>query len=309
MADREPEARIRGGVAAAQAHDSAHKHVAGGAVYIDDMPEPPGLLHLYIGQSPHAHARVDAMDLAAVRAAPGVVDVLTAADIPGENTIGAVVHDEPLLAAGEVMYAGQPVFVVAAESRAQAIAAAKLARVDYTPLEALLTIADARRAGSRIEDCQHMARGDAPAALERAPHRLKGRLEVGGQDHFYLEGQIALAIPQEDSDVQIWSSTQHPSEVQTLVAGLLGIPAHAVTVEVRRMGGAFGGKETQAAIFAGMAALVASRTRRPAKLRLDRDDDMIITGKRHAFEIDYDVGFDDGGRILAADLALASRCG
>ena len=309
MADSEAEARIRGGVADPTPHDSAHKHVAGSAIYIDDMSEPPGLLHLFIGHSPYAHARIDAIDLTAVCAAPGVVDVLTAADIPGENNVGAVVHDEPLLAAGEVMYAGQPVFVVAAESRAQAIAAAQLARIDYTPLEAILTIADARRAGSRIEDCQVMARGNAPAALDRAPHRLQGRLEVGGQDHFYLEGQIAQAVPQEDCDIAVWSSTQHPSEVQTLVAGLLAIPAHAVTVEVRRMGGAFGGKETQAAIFAGMAALVAARTRRPAKLRLDRDDDMIITGKRHAFEIAYDVGVDDDGRILAADLALASRCG
>jgi len=311
MAERDPGEgdRIRGGVSAPQAHDSAHKHVAGSAVYIDDMPEPPGLLHLHIGKSPHAHARIESMDLSAVRAAPGVMDVVAAGDIPGENNAGAAVHDEPLLAEGEVLYAGQPVFAVAAESRAQAIAAAEKARIEYTPLEAILTIDQARAAGSRIEDCQVMARGDAAKAIAEAPRRLQGRIEVGGQDHFYLEGQVAMALPQEDSDVLVYSSTQHPSEVQTLIAAMLGIPAHGVTVEVRRMGGAFGGKETQAAIFAALAALVAKRTERPAKLRLDRDDDMIVTGKRHAFEIDYDIGVDETGRILGADIALASRCG
>ena len=303
-------ARIQGGVGVPQAHDSARKHVTGSAIYIDDMPEPPGLLHLWIGKSPHAHAAIKAMDLSAARAAPGVVDVVTAAGIPGENNAGAVIHDEPLLAVGEVLYAGQPVFVVAAESWAQAIAAAETAAVAYTPRAPILTIDEARAAGSRIEPCQVMARGDAETAFARAPCRLEGRIRVGGQDHFYLEGHVAMALPQEDGDVLVYSSTQHPSEVQSLIAAMLGIPAHGITVEVRRMGGAFGGKETQAAIFAALAALVARRTGRPAKLRLDRDDDMVITGKRHAFEIDYDVGVEpETGRILAADIALASRCG
>jgi len=302
-------AALRGGVAIPVAHDSAAKHVSGRAVYIDDIPEPQGLLHLHIAQSPHAHAAIESLDLSAVRAAPGVVDVVTATDIAGANNVGAVRTDEPLLADGEVRYVGQPVFAVAANSPERARAAAERAEVAYAPRAAILTIADARAANALLEDPQVMQRGDAAAAIADAPHRLTGRIGVGGQDHFYLEGQVAMAVPGEDSDMLVYSSTQHPSEVQQLTAKILGVPAHAVTVEVRRMGGGFGGKETQPAIFAALAALIARRTGRPAKLRLDRDDDMTITGKRHDFEIDYDVGFDGEGRILGADIALAGRCG
>jgi xanthine dehydrogenase large subunit len=290
-------------------HDSAAKHVAGRAVYIDDMLEPAGLLHLCLGLSERAHAKILDMDLSAVRAAPGVVAVFTVKDIPGANDVGPVIHDDPIFADGLVQYAGQSLFAVAAETVELARAAARLAKIHYEDLPAVLTIAEARAAGLELEKPQRMVLGDSAAALAGARHRASGRLVIGGQDHFYLEGQVALAVPLEDGDIQIYSSTQHPSELQHLVANMLGVPSNAITVEVRRMGGAFGGKETQAALPAAVAALAAARTRRPAKICLDRDDDMVLTGKRHDFEIDYDVGFDDEGLIGGIELVLASRCG
>ncbi|MDQ1157028.1 xanthine dehydrogenase large subunit [Sphingomonas sp. SORGH_AS 950] len=290
-------------------HDSAVLHVTGAARYVDDEPEPADLLHLAFGQSGETHAAIVALDLSAVRAAPGVVAVFTAADIPGHNDVSPVAHDDRLLADGEVLYRGQPVFLVAATSRGAARRAARLGRIDYAPRPALLSITDARAAASLIEPTQRMARGDAAAALDTAPHRRSGGFAMGGQDHFYLEGQVALARPGEDGQIHITSSTQHPSEVQHLVADLLGVTSADVTVEVRRMGGAFGGKETQAAPFAAAAALVAAKTGRPAKFCCDRDDDMVLTGKRHDFEVGYDVGFDDEGRIVGLVLRLASRCG
>lgn len=290
-------------------HDSAALHVAGTARYADDEPEPAGMLHLAFGQSKRASAAIVAIDLTAVRASPGVVAVFTAADIPGANDVSPVAHDDRLLADGEVTSIGQAVFLVAATSQRAARLAARLARIDYAPRPAIVTIPAARAAGSLIEPTQRMARGDAAAALAAAPHRLSGGFAMGGQDHFYLEGQIAIATPGEDGQIHLLSSTQHPSEVQHLVAHMLGRRSADVTVEVRRMGGAFGGKETQAALFAAAAALVADRTGRPAKFRCDRDDDMAMTGKRHDFLVDYDVGFDEAGRLLALRLGLASRCG
>ncbi len=290
-------------------HDSAHLHVSGAAGYVDDQAEPADMLYLAFGQSGEAHARIVGMDLSAVRAAEGVVAVYVAADIPGANDVSPVAHDDRLLADGEVICVGQAVFLVAATSQRAARRAARLGRVDYAPLPAHLTIAAARAASSLIEPTQHMARGDAAAALATAPHRRSGGFAMGGQDHFYLEGQIAVATPGEDGQIHVLSSTQHPSEVQHLVADMLRLGSADVTVEVRRMGGAFGGKETQAALFAAAAALVAARTGRPAKYRCDRDDDMVMTGKRHDFRVDYDVGFDDEGRVLALRLRLASRCG
>ena len=290
-------------------HDSAEGHVAGTARYVDDMPEPPGLLHLALGRSAHAHAEILRMDLSGVRSAPGVVAVFAAGDIPGHNNVAPIAKDDPLFADGLVVSHAQSLFVVAAQSVRAARRAARLAVIEYAPKPALLTIADARAAGSVIEPMQRMARGDAAAALARAPHRIAGTLEIGGQEHFYLEGQVALATPGEDGAMHVLCSTQHPSEVQHLIALMLG-RAHAdVTVEVRRMGGAFGGKETQAALFAAAAALVAAKTGRPAKLRADRDDDMAMTGKRHDFEVCYDVGFEDTGRIEGIAIELASRCG
>jgi xanthine dehydrogenase large subunit len=290
-------------------HDSAEQHVAGSATYIDDVPESPGTLHLAFGLSTEPHAGIVSIDLAAVRAAPGVELVLTAADIPGINDVSPVAGDDKLFANGEVLYIGQPLFAVAATSTKAARVAARLARIVYAPRPAIVTIAQARAAGTVIEAAQVMARGDADAALAAAPHRIAGTVEVGGQEHFYLEGQVALATPGEDGQLHVLSSTQHPSEVQHLIAKVLGLSHADVTVEVRRMGGGFGGKETQAAAFAAACALVAAKTGRAAKFRADRDDDMVLTGKRHEFEIGYDVGFDDNGSILGLRLDLASRCG
>ena len=297
------------GVHASVAHDSAERHVTGAALYVDDLPEPSGLLHVHLAQSTEAHARILRLDLSAVRASPGVVAVFSAADIPGENNVGPVVHDDRLFAEDIVYCVGQSLFVVAADSVRAARAAAAKAVVEYEPLPAAVTIAQARAADLKIEASQRMARGDARAALDTAPRRLKGRLAIGGQDHFYLEGQAALATPGEGGEVHVWSSTQHPSEVQLLVSRVLAVPQSAVTIEVRRMGGGFGGKETQPALFAAAAALVATRTGRPAKCRPDRDDDMVMTGKRHDFEAEYEVGFDDEGRLAGITVELASRCG
>ncbi len=302
--------RIEGAVHEPRRHDSGRKHVSGQAVYIDDMPEPAGLLHVYFGISTEAHARITKVDLTAVRAAQGVVLVLTADDIPGENDISPThCHDEPVFATDLVQYAGQPIFAVAAGTRDQARRAVKAAAIEYQPLDPVLSIEAAKENGTLVTEPLTLARGDAAAALRRAPRRIAGRMEVGGQDHFYLEGQIALSVPGEDDEVTVYSSTQHPSEIQHMVAKIMEIPSSAVTVEIRRMGGAFGGKETQGNLFAVVTAIVAKRTGRAAKARPDRDDDMVITGKRHDFLIDYEVGFDDEGRIQAVDMTFAARCG
>ena len=291
-------------------HDSAEKHVAGAALYIDDLPEPSGLLHGYLAMSSRAHAKVTRLDVSKVRTAPGVACVLTAADVPGVNDVSPIKGDDPLFADGLVQYVGQSLFCVAAETLEQARAAAKLAVVEYEDLPAVLTIGEARQLPDMvIEPAQTMRLGDAPAAIASAPHRLDGKLAIGGQDHFYLEGQIALVIPKEDGDVHVWSSTQNPSEVQHIVSRVLGRRDHSVVLEVRRMGGGFGGKETQPALIAAAAALVAAKTGRAAKLRLDRDDDMVMTGKRHDFEVDWSVGFDADGVLAGARFELASRCG
>ncbi len=300
---------ISGGVHSALKHDSAHKHVTGEAVYIDDIPAPANLLHLAVGQSARAHAKIISMDLSMVHQAPGVVAVLTAEDIPGENDVGPVIHDDPVFAEKVVEFLGQSLFAVAAENREQARRAALLAMVEYEDLPPVLSVDEALAQENFVLPDHVIRRGDAKAALDQSEHRLSGSIHIGGQDHFYLEGMISLALPAEDGDVQIWCSTQHPSEVQHNVARVLGRPSNAVTVDVRRMGGGFGGKETQSALFAAIAALAAVRTGRPAKFCVDRDDDMIMTGKRHDFRIDYDVGFDSNGRIGAVEFMQASRCG
>ena len=311
MADRTPLSQVSqaGAVHQPLPHDSADLHVAGTAFYVDDLPEPPGLLHCAFGHAAEGHGRLLSLDLDAVRAAPGVVAVFTAADIPGENNVGPVVHDDRLLAEDEILYPGQPLFLVAATSTLAARRAARLGKAAVEPLSALVTIADAKAAGAEIEATQFMTRGDADAGLAAAPHRRTGSLEMGGQEHFYLEGQAALATPGEQGQLHILSSTQHPSEIQHLVAQLIGLSHAHVTVEVRRMGGGFGGKETQAAAFAVACARVAAKTGRPAKFRADRDDDMGSTGKRHDFAVDYDAGFDGDGRIEAIRIVLAARCG
>ena len=304
-----PLGRIHGGVHAAVRHDSAVGHVTGAARYLDDVPNVPGTLEAALLLSPHAHARIGKIDFSRALAAPGVVAAIGADDIPGRNDIAPIRDNEPALAMGRVEYEGQPVAAIAAATLDQARAAAKLVEIDYEVLPAVLTIEEAMTRQSYVSPPQHMGRGEVEPALDSAPHRLSGELRCGGQDHFYLEGQIALAVPGEAGDISVWSSTQHPTEVQHGVAHLLGIPFNAVTVEVRRMGGAFGGKESQATIVAGIAAVLAWKARAPVKLRLPRDDDMRATGKRHPFLFRYDVGFDAEGHILALDLVLAANGG
>ena len=291
------------------AHDSAHLHVSGTAAYTDDLPEPRGLLHLAVGMSAVPHARLRNVDLGDVLDAAGVVAVCTAADIPGDNNYGSIVRDDPVFAETLVQYAGQPVFAVAAETVDEARKAARLARIDYQELEAVLDPLDAVSRGSFVLPSETLVRGDPDTALEDAPLRSRRRVRVGGQDQFYLEGQIAMAVPQEDGALLVYSSTQHPDEVQRMIAHATNREAKDIVVTCRRMGGAFGGKESQAALIGLIAAIAADKTGRPCKLRLDRDDDMLMTGKRHDFVIDYDVGFDETGRIVGINFELASRCG
>jgi xanthine dehydrogenase large subunit len=304
-----PLARIHGGVHTSQRHDSAHGHVTGQALYLDDLPIVPGTLEAALVLSPHAHARILRVDLSRALAAPGVIAAVTAADIPGKNDIAPIRSDEPLLPGEVVTYDGQPVVAIAAATLDLARAAAKLVDITYAPLPAVLSIEQAMAQELYVSPPQTMARGDLAAGFAAAAHRLAGEARCGGQDHFYLEGQIALATPGETGDMHVLSSTQHPTEVQRGVAHLLGLPFAAVTAEVRRMGGAFGGKESQATLIAGIAALLAWKTRRPVKLRLPRDDDMRATGKRHPFLVRYEVGFDSEGRILALDMILAANGG
>ncbi len=303
--------RIRGAAHDSLIHDSAIKHVTGRAEYTDDIIEPAGTLHAYLGGASIAHGRITSLDLAPVRAAPGVITVLTAADIPGENDVSPTgLHDEPVFTDDLVQYHGQPIFAVVAETRDLARRACGLAKIDYAHLPHATDI-DAADAAAYPDVTAPLTlqRGDPDPALATAPHRIQGRMRVGGQDHMYLEGQIAMAIPGEDDEVTLFASTQHPSEAQHMVAHALGVPANAVVVNVRRMGGGFGGKETQMNLFCVVSALAAKKLGRAVKLRPDRDQDMEITGKRHDFRIDYDLGFDDQGRILAVDGVFAARCG
>ncbi|TAM28022.1 MAG: xanthine dehydrogenase molybdopterin binding subunit [Paraburkholderia sp.] len=294
-------------------HESAELHVSGEARYTDDIPERHGTLHAALGLSRHAHARIVSLDLRRVREAPGVVAVLSAADIPGENNCGPVVHDDPVLASGEVQYLGQPVFAVIATSHELARRAAALAASDdvvrYEPLEAVLSIAQAKAMQHYVLPPLRLSRGEPAARIVAAPHRIAGTFEAGGQEQFYLEGQVAYALPEEQDGMLVYSSTRHPSEMQQVVAHLLGWPAHRVACECRRMGGGFGGKESQSALFACVAALAAYKTGRPVKLRADRDDDFMITGKRHDALYTYEAGFDDTGRLLGTRVEIALRAG
>ncbi|NMG39231.1 xanthine dehydrogenase molybdopterin binding subunit [Chelativorans sp. ZYF759] len=303
--------KIVGGVATDTRHDSAHKHVTGEAVYIDDMAEPAGTLHACLGLSTVAHGKIIGMDLTAVRAAPGVVEVLTGHDVPGENDISpSGRHDEPILATEKVEFFGQPIFAVIAETREAARRACAKAKVTYEELPFVTDVGALDPASDKlVTEPLTLKRGEAAEAIAAAPRRLKGSMRIGGQDHFYLEGHIAMAVPGEDDDVTVYSSTQHPSEVQHMVAHALGTSSHSVTVEIRRMGGGFGGKETQGNQFAAIAAIAAKKLKRAVKIRPDRDDDMIATGKRHDFLVDYEVGFDEAGNILGVDYLYAARCG
>ena len=297
-------------VAKSLPHDAAKLHVTGAARYVDDIPTPATTLHIAFGLSTVAAGTLNSMDLRDVAAAPGVVAVLTAADLPFDNDVSPSNHDEPLLATDAVHYAGQPVFMVIATTHLAARHAARLGAVDITPTTPILTIEEALAADARFEDGPRIyQKGDAAAALTTAPQTLSGTINIGGQEHFYLEGQAALALPQDNGDMVVHSSTQHPTEIQHKVAEALGTPMHAVRVETRRMGGGFGGKESQGNALAVACAVAAARTGRPCKMRYDRDDDMIVTGKRHDFRIDYTVGFDATGRISALDFTHYTRCG
>lgn len=291
-------------------HDSARQHVTGAAHYVDDIPLPANTLHLAFGLSTIASGQITKLDLTDVHAAPGVVAVWSADDLPRDIDVAPAAHDEPLLAKGEVHYLGQAVFLVIATSHLAARRAAKLAQIDYAPQDPVLTIDQALEADSRFENGPVIwQRGDWQTALAAAPHRLTGSFEVGGQEHFYLEGQAAFAIPQDGGGMLVHSSTQHPTEIQHKVAHALALPMSEVRVEIRRMGGGFGGKESQGNALAVACALAAAHTGRAAKMRYDRDDDMIITGKRHDARIGYEVGFDASGRVLAVDFTHYIRCG
>jgi xanthine dehydrogenase large subunit len=290
-------------------HESAALHVSGEATYTDDIPELQGTLHCALGLSQKAHARIVSIDLDPVRKAPGVVAILTADDIPGENNCGPVLHDDPLLADQLVQYIGQPVFAVVAESHDAARRAARMAVIQYEDRPAVLTPQQAKAEQAAVLPPMRLQRGDPAAAIAAAPHRVAGTFECNGQEQFYLEGQISYAVPKEGHGVHVWCSTQHPSEMQALIAHALGWHSHQVLVECRRMGGGFGGKESQSALFACVSAICATRLNRPVKLRLDRDDDFLITGKRHGFYYEYEAGFDDAGRILGVKLDMTLRAG
>ncbi|WP_380053699.1 xanthine dehydrogenase molybdopterin binding subunit [Falsihalocynthiibacter sp. SS001] len=291
-------------------HDAAALHVTGAARYVDDIPTPAGTLHLAFGLSTIASGKITSMNLDKVRASEGVVDVLTAADLPFENDVSPSIHDEPLLADGTVHYIGQPIFLVVAKCHLLARKAARLGDITYNEETPILTVDEALAADSRFEDGPRIySTGDAEAALAAATHRVTGLIEIGGQEHFYLEGQAALALPQDNGDMLVNSSTQHPTEIQHKVADAIGAPMHAVRVETRRMGGGFGGKESQGNALAVACAIAATKTGRACKMRYDRDDDMTITGKRHDFHISYTAGFDDNGKIEAVDFLHLCRCG
>ena len=290
-------------------HDSARLHVQGAANYVDDIREPEGTLHVAIGMADEARGKLRSLSLEAVRAAPGVVVVLTAIDIPGKNDVAPVFADEPLFAHDEVMFHGQAVCAVVARSRDEARRAARLARMDIEEQTPSVTIADALKTGERVQDDYAFGRGDASAAIAKAPHRLEGQLAIGGQEHFYLEGQVSLAVPGESDEMTVYASTQDPTETQHIVARILGVPDAFVTVETRRMGGGFGGKESQACAWAAIAALGARVTGKPCKVRLDRDDDFMLTGKRHDFRADWRVGYDDRGVVAGYDVTLNARSG
>ena len=292
-------------------HESALLHVSGEATYTDDIPELRGTLYAALVLSPVAHGELvgEGIDRAALLAQTDVVAVFTAKDIPGENNCGPIIHDDPFLASGKVEFIGQPVAVVVALSMRSARRAARSAAVTVKELPAILSIEDALAQHSFIMPSRGITRGQPDAAIASAPHRVQGRTGCGQQEQFYLEGQIAYALPREDGQLTLFVSTQHPDGNQREAAAALNLSANDVEVICRRMGGAFGGKEGNSSIFSQSAALAAFKLQRPVKLRVNRDDDMMITGKRHDFRIDYDCGFDDNGRMLGVDIVLASRCG
>lgn len=298
-------------VGLALAHDSAALHVQGSAVYIDDMREPEGTLHVEPGYAPKdVRGKITSLELDVVRAVPGVVAVLTVKDIPGVNDCSPGPGDDPTFAEGLIEFHGQVIFAVVAETREIARRAARLAKIEVAAMTPAVTVEDALAMATRDVVPEYaFTHGDVGKMLKAAPHVISESFHVGGQEHFYIEGQIALAVPEEKGGMTVYSSTQHPTEVQHCIARMLKVPDAMVTCECRRMGGGFGGKESQAAQWAALAALAAHVTGRPAKCRLDRDQDMIMTGKRHDLRIDYKVGYDDTARLIAVDVNFLARCG
>jgi xanthine dehydrogenase large subunit len=290
-------------------HDSAIKHVTGEAVYIDDIPVHGQLLTGLVLYSPHAHARILSIDTTEAKKLPGVHAVLTAKDIPGHNQMGPVIADEPCLADGEATFIGQAVVLIAAENEEICREARSLVKIEWERLATILDIETAIARNSPLGPDRTMKRGDPDAALRDAKHVIRGELRTGAQEHWYLESQIACCIPGESGEMTVYSSTQHPSETQALVAEVLGIRRHDVVVEVRRMGGGFGGKETQGNHTACWTALLCQATKRPVKIRLFRDDDMIMTGKRHRYLTHYEAGFDDDGMLNAVKFEFNSDGG
>ncbi|WP_326428737.1 xanthine dehydrogenase molybdopterin binding subunit [Stutzerimonas frequens] len=297
------------GVGRSVKHDSAPKHVSGEAVYVDDRLEFPNQLHVYARMSERAHARIVRIDTAPCYQIPGVAIAITAKDVPGQLDIGAVMPGDPLLADGKVEFIGQPVIAVAADSLETARQAAMAAIIEYEDLEPVLDVVEALHKKHFVLDSHTHKRGDSATALASAPRRLQGSLHIGGQEHFYLETQVSSVMPTEDGGMIVYTSTQNPTEVQKLVAEVLGVPMNKIVIDMRRMGGGFGGKETQAAGPACLCAVIAHLTGRPTKMRLPRMEDMTMTGKRHPFYVEYDVGFDDDGLLHGIEIDLAGNCG
>ncbi|MBW8452782.1 MAG: xanthine dehydrogenase molybdopterin binding subunit [Pseudomonas sp.] len=297
------------GVGRSVKHDSAPKHVSGEAVYVDDRLEFPNQLHVYARMSERAHARIVRIDTAPCYQIPGVAIAITAKDVPGQLDIGAVMPGDPLLADGKVEFIGQPVIAVAADSLETARKAAMAAIIEYEDLEPVLDVVEALHKKHFVLDSHTHKRGDSATALASAPRRLQGSLHIGGQEHFYLETQVSSVMPTEDGGMIVYTSTQNPTEVQKLVAEVLGVPMNKIVIDMRRMGGGFGGKETQAAGPACLCAVIAHLTDRPTKMRLPRMEDMTMTGKRHPFYVEYDVGFDDDGLLHGIEIDLAGNCG
>ena len=297
------------GVGRSVKHDSADKHVSGEAVYIDDRLEFPNQLHVYARLSDRAHARIVSIDTAPCYAFEGVRIAITHEDIPGLKDIGPLLPGDPLLAIDTVQFVGQPVVAVAARDLDTARRAALAAIITYEDLEPVLDVVEALRKKHFVLDSHTHRRGDSASALRDAPHRLQGTLHIGGQEHFYLETQISSVMPTEDGGMIVYCSTQNPTEVQKLVAEVLDVSMNKIVVDMRRMGGGFGGKETQAASPACLCAVIAHLTGQPTKMRLPRMEDMVMTGKRHPFYVEYDVGFDDRGRLQGINFELAGNCG
>ncbi len=290
-------------------HESAIRQVSGSARYVDDIPAPASLCYASVGVTNVASGTLTSLDLSAVKQSPGVIDVITISDIPGHTDIGPVFGGDPILLDKEVKFHGQPVFAVLAETQEQARVAATKATMTFAEAEAILTTDEALAADAKVRPTHEFGRGDVSNTLQSAPLTASGHLSVGGQEHMYLEGQVSLAIPEEEDRMSIFTSSQHPSEVQKLVAEVLDVKLHRVAVDMRRMGGGFGGKESQAAQWACLAAVFALRTRRAVKMRLPRMMDMQVTGKRHPFENDYEIAFNESGKMLGAKVTVSGNCG